>query len=188
MSGFESRAKPLLLPLLRGEEVTLDSAQQTLIASWATLFALTFELTRKAGDLYHTRQERGWFRQTHLPPRITQIWIGGYVGGEPGLGWSQSLYFALDSNPEQLSKAYCTTFTIGHLALQVLSHRWTKQAAGADRVTARTKHGPWGPTEIWIWPVQSNSVLWPPEQVFDDAGVEEWFERWVSLPPRDDLP
>ena len=75
MSDIESEAKPFLLPLMLGEQRTLDPRAQTVIAGWAFLRALGFNSTNKTLP----RGAYQPFYDQHQPPDSAQVWGGTCV-------------------------------------------------------------------------------------------------------------
>ena len=87
MSDLENEARPLLLPMIRGESMTLDGAQRIVVATWCLKTAMVFDLTRtdkniailpsERAYLYEARGKRGL--GSPFPPH-TFIWIASYEG------------------------------------------------------------------------------------------------------------
>jgi hypothetical protein len=185
MRRLEQRAIPAMEPMWhRGEEVTLTEEARSLCASWAMMWTLVFELCGgQSLPLFYQRAERWAFRESLVPPPPVRIWMAAYVGGQPGLAIARPLYIRLDQAPGTVIAAHATTFSMGQVAFQVVSHRGTKEATGTDHLRLRMGvGGPWEPTELNVWPPTSGDTVWPPEEVFDDPGLAEWSNRWASLP------
>ena len=77
--AVEDRARPILLPLIKGDLVRITPAQQELIATWATMKAMVAEWTI-CGNVTtnHMQRKRMMWRQ--LPPeRNWGVWIGRFL-------------------------------------------------------------------------------------------------------------
>lgn len=79
MSDLETRAKPVIEPLLDDTTVVLDAARQATIGVWAVKNAMVFEALRSNRPWAFTDQERTCMRQSLLPPTTTTVWIAKCV-------------------------------------------------------------------------------------------------------------
>lgn len=74
MSGIEHAAKPLLMPIIKGEAVTLDAAQREVVAKWATLKVLVCEHDNRGTEV--TRQaNRTAFMTSGIIPEYFNIYL-----------------------------------------------------------------------------------------------------------------
>lgn len=187
MNRLEQRAWPVLMRLnnASGEPpVTLSRTDQTLLASYALLFAMVYELATVPHDLLISGHQRHAFRRTHLPPRRrVAVWIGAYIGPSPSRAFRPPLISMSDSELWILP-VNVTTFTFGQIAFQVLANRWMEDMSWG-KPGIPTPAPAWAPAEVRIWPYlpRVREVSWPPDQRFDDAWLEEWAKRWERLPP-----
>jgi hypothetical protein len=81
MSKLQQRAKPILLPLIRGERTTLGLAAQQTAAAWIAMAVMVAEFDDPAWVTI-SQEDRDWLYRTNLAPPSWRIWIGNYVRGE----------------------------------------------------------------------------------------------------------
>lgn len=81
MGKLQEMAKPVLLPLIRGEWKRLNRRERKILAAWAVMFSMVFEFkdVRTVAVPFYQRDE---FRQTLIPPKGWQVFIGTYDGAE----------------------------------------------------------------------------------------------------------
>lgn len=174
MSELENSAKPVLVPLVDGERMTLAADQQTIAAIWAVKTSMVFEHTLGPSAAYWTPDERSRFADTpYLIPGETLVRIAGYAG-------TQLAYFfggatQLSSSAGPLAQGFRATLVVGRLVLQVESDRW-KETTGRMGLW-------WPPTHAarseWIFPVQHHEVRAPPGEPLDDQAIRD-FARGAS--------
>ena len=130
MSQIQERAKPFLIPLFEGKESVLDSAAQTLIASWAAMATMTGEyLSRDPENIAVSQAERTWFKKNRVPPDNWRILIGKYRRDEWKGQWyhvSMPIYSAKDiprakASNVRLPNHQTTSFVVGQLYVHVFS-------------------------------------------------------------------
>lgn len=127
MSRLEERAKPIIIPLLRGTHIALTKPNQELLATWIATKLLTLECTTP--DVVTPALERSLLMGRRRPPDIMQIWIGHCADG-PATG---AYYRHAQSAPVRvpfgglmtvLPKApnlQAQTFIIGQLFVQAIT-------------------------------------------------------------------
>ena len=77
-------------------------------------------------------------------------------------------------------EGYTTTFTVGYLAIQLVTLRRNVDAS----VNIYPRPGPWPQSTVQIWP-PTGSVSWPPHRGFYDIGsmpLERLVRRWSHGP------
>jgi hypothetical protein len=186
MSKLESRAKPVLEPIVDGRQTSLDSVAQEIVAAWAVKTAMVAERAIGVGthQLYWSTTERENFRQPpHVPPGdpgdATNVRIACYVGSKLGM------IFAGASSARRLSEPSVhvapltrATLVIGKMVLQVESHRWKEVTGHTGRLT--------GPAHAsraqFIFPVRQLKVSWPPAPPLTDSEVDA-FAAVPEIPP-----
>jgi hypothetical protein len=163
LSVLEQDVRPILEPMLLGEERILSRAQQLLLATWAVKTVLMFDASTGNDAVI----PMGYFRefaQLRAPLPSTQVWLGAYLGARPGLAWRQALW--IDVPPETLPNAFVTTFTVYRVVFQVAGH-FVKAASIRDRryQFASGIHR--------IWRVGPGSIRWPSRKLaFGDESLE----------------
>lgn len=163
LSVLEQDVRPILEPMLLGEERILSRDQQLLLATWAVKTALMFDAATGKDAVI----PMGYFREFALlraPLPSTQVWVGAYLGARPGLAWRQSLWIGVPA--DGWPNAFVTTFTAFRVVFQVAGH-FVRDASIRDRryQFASGIHR--------IWPVEPGSIRWPSRKlVFGDESLE----------------
>lgn len=155
MSALESRARPLLTPMMRGERRQLTSADQKSIATWATKTAMLIEITDTDPTVRDV--DRHALRKTQAPPAHTLIWLARY--GYPRDAETMRIARVAGSHLEirlrgehDQVRAYVGTYRLGNLVFQVVL-----SPAHLPFVEGRSD----GPFSCIIWP-PSELQEWPP--------------------------
>lgn len=78
MSRLQNAAKPILLPLMRGERVSLTPRARETLAAWITMFVMVSEFQRPDKVAFQA-SERELFMKTLKPPTNYAVWLGMYV-------------------------------------------------------------------------------------------------------------
>ena len=81
MSALETRAKPILIPLMLGQPLVMSSDDQRILARWFALKVMVAEFSER--EIIATPQsERDHLRLNDGPPPNWQIWIGHKRGSD----------------------------------------------------------------------------------------------------------
>lgn len=119
MSRLQDQSKPILRPLITGDDVILDASQQATLANWITMVTMTAEyLTRSTAMI--PREEREVFRWKHAAPNNWTILIGRCREEEFTTRYAKhSMHYPWDSGPlllgvRPLHNIQTTTIVIGH--------------------------------------------------------------------------
>ena len=170
MSRLQEKAKPLLLPLIRGEAATLDLGAQQTIAAWIAMAVMAAEFDDPS-MVTVSQGDRDWLYKTKLAPPSWRIWIGRYIRGS----WQPHyVHFALPITEEDIPSsalgdhdlAYntqTTTYVVGETLVHVMS-----TAAGFADIVAD-----------WSFPLgiaaklveiggANSSIAWPRDVLTDD--------------------
>ena len=168
MSKLEDSAKPNLLQLIGGSEISLSAGTQATISSWAVKTAMVMEFTSASSKrLYFTPQERKQFSKNLQTPGNTFVFLASYVG--PHFVWADEHCRTINAGGTTFP-GYFATMVLGKLVLQIFSHR------GHSGI--RWSHGQdFSSAEIQVWPAVTNTI-WPPEEVLDQTGLEQYALRW----------
>ena len=77
MKAIEDRARPILIPLMRGDEMRIWPDEQALIATWATIKAIVGEYDEHVPATVHHAQK--YVMKRGLPPsQGWSVWIGHF--------------------------------------------------------------------------------------------------------------
>lgn len=77
MSQIQQKTKPVLAPMLIGEWGFLDRKMQEILASWATMFTMVYEMAHP-GTAATGSTEKETFWKTKRPPDNWLVWVGCY--------------------------------------------------------------------------------------------------------------
>lgn len=169
MSRNETDAKPLLIPMLQGESVSLDTEARAILARWATLRILVAQLghppdRRRAIPAHRYRD----FYARQALPIGAQIWAAHYNG----LGdWPTSYHHVeLHSSPfgrpaPATPNAYFTAFSIGHAAFVYWGHE-------IENGPVIGRLGGLATYLVPIWPLDDSTVNWPPHGMLGADGLQ----------------
>jgi hypothetical protein len=130
LSALEAAAKPVLMPLFRGESHTIEPAALAVLAQWTVKTVLLYEYMRyeEQARYFTPENRRALFASRAIPPR-TVVFAARYAGedGTYGIGGQLPDLFP-GAMPR--SEAHCSSFAIKQLALQVFSFRPPKNYVG----------------------------------------------------------
>lgn len=170
MSRLESRAKPLLRPMILGNPTTLDPAEQIALAGWTAMKAYVLEYAM--GDvIVATPDERRALMDHGYPRGAAPVRLGAVE--RDGLPNSvRRVVYNVGSNGLQQGLAVCTTFTLGCAVLQVCHGL----GIAIDWTTASRPN----PDHLPLYPPCA-SAAWPPAQVLTAATLLDW-ERPLPAP------
>jgi hypothetical protein len=144
MGKLQERAKPILTPLLLGEQPTLAASDQRLIAAWITMVTMVYEFSDPA-TVAISQAERTTFMNTGEPPANWWIAIGNLKNTHRQIAHTGAVMFS-GKRPNPLSEklnTQVTTGAIGRLIFQAFSSGFT-----TIDLTGTTTFG-LGLTRIW---------------------------------------
>jgi hypothetical protein len=161
MSRLENLAKPILIPMIEGQHVTLDTEQQFAIARWTVKCQMVFDVSAGTTEFY-TATERHQFMMDQTPLDWTTIWLGHYDGPNIRLF---SRHIGFDGKKEKTPHiSHILTMAFGHLVIQVMCAKFLGDVDSlyASAVTRGNYDG----MLVELFP---NPVRWPPCISFDDS-------------------
>jgi hypothetical protein len=164
LSVLENDVKPILGPMIRGEDRTLLPDQQRLVAAWAAKTAFMLDLASgepaiPVGFYQSLRQ-----RRTALPTHI--VWLGAYLGSTKAV-WAKHRPLRLEIDQDEPPNAFATTFSVFRCLFQVVGH-FTVGGATFNEGRPHSR-------ALWpIWPPRKDSIGWPRDGLaFGDEALEE---------------
>lgn len=152
MGSLQTRARPVLEPLMRGIAVPLSSAAQEVMAAWATMATMVIEYS-DFDTVAVTEGERDAFYRSQQALPGWRIWIG-LNGGMSAVFYHAALAVGSEQPPHdgsQRPNTQTTTLGFGKLVLQTFSS---------------TAELPSGLTD-WLagnLPSSVLQIIWPPLQ------------------------
>jgi hypothetical protein len=167
LSVLENDVRPVLGPLIYGQERTLDPDKQRLLATWAVKMALMLDLLGRrlfipTGFYYDFR-----LRRCPLPSQV--VWLGAYCGSKHA-AWAshQALHLGISTN--EPPNAFVSTFTAFRAVFQVVGHLTRGNMDISDR-------RPMAAALARIWPPREEPIDWPPRKLaFGDDSLAELAE------------
>jgi hypothetical protein len=79
MSRLETKAKPILVPLLTGNRIALSKYYQEVLATWIAMKLIICEFS-DPNDVVTPSLDRSLLMGRRTPPNTSSIWIGHYGG------------------------------------------------------------------------------------------------------------
>ena len=157
MSEIEKAAKPTLTYMIRGESITLDTAQQEAVARWACLKTMIGAYAWGVNPIPDDWLE--YFYREHLPPDGWVILTARYVGSMLQMFDSYRFGQRPASSDDAVStgakhKNILASLIIGNLAIGVRAIR------DDIDLSVRTNLLP-------LWPSSTLELLWPPGIITD---------------------
>jgi hypothetical protein len=151
-----------LIPLIRGEDRTLDLIQQRLLATWAAKTALMLDLASE-GSIVPT----GFYyelRQLRRPLQGQAVWLGAYLGSSKAI-WAEHRALHLGIPEEEPANGFVTTFNVFRCVFQVVGH-FTKGGATINDARLLSL----GLSRIW--PPNLEAIAWPRDGLaFNDEAL-----------------
>jgi hypothetical protein len=183
LSRIQERAKPYLIPLIRGQATVVGHDGQRAVAAWCAMATMTGEyIDRDPGAVAVSQADRNYLREHQATPPGWKIWIGRYVRHRwPGrwLHFTVPILAGKDVTGDPNDRlrpvnTQSTTFVIGQLIVNTLSSgdqqivdNWEwPLTMRLHRLTAR------------IAPPRESVLAWPPDSLRDDDA--DWLANAFS--------
>jgi len=169
MSRVQERAKPQLIPLLKGNAWALGVNAQRAIAAWACMATMTSEyLSRQSSSVSISQNDRDLIRQQEMPPPSWRVWLGCYDRQKWVGQWTHTTVPILEEQDippgtPAPPNTQTTTFIIGKLYVHTMCSHFPEN----------TKLWDWRPVPharrflVPIWPLERGIVGWPPQRMSD---------------------
>jgi len=167
MSGLESAVRRTMGGLINDIAIEVDAEQQLALALWTVKTAMVIEGVKQAKNGFYTPEDRGTFRQNLIPPSQTAVWVGRCNESNNLHAEARKLHVSNPTATNPLEDGCATTFVVGRLVIQVLSIK-RKADMMHGNLRLRMRSGPWNVKLVQVWPVEKQSVTWPPPQSFSD--------------------
>lgn len=163
MRRIEDRAKPALVPLIKGERTQLSPAQQQEIAAWASLKSIFSEYLDDKGPITNHGQRKLLMRRGKPPDRGWAVWIGHFERQAWKVEWSNHAFLVVNKEkpgvradqPRSHFNSNSTTQVIGKLFINVL-HCPERTFVEKWRFSLPDKG-----TLSRIWPPARHGIEWP---------------------------
>lgn len=159
MSRMEMTTKKFMGPMIEDLSFRLSRQNQQNMTEWALKCAMCND-SIDVRPRFFTDAECHVFREKRIIPTTTSVFASRFAGRS--LDSNGADFTLIDPNTKQLLlRAHVYNIMVGHVVLQVLSWRPEPQHENKNLLVKAT-NGPWPMLAIQIWPIQKNSVAWPP--------------------------
>jgi hypothetical protein len=163
MSRSENEGKTLLPPIIRGDAILWDTAQQARVARWTFKTALMLDrssLASRVAPMHHFR----FLFEHQSPPESVTLYLARYFPGvgQDHVGLIGSSYRPSSVNPRLYPNPYQITFSIGQAVFQVFGHSGT--APVEIRRAGQLNSGlvvPLSDVFQQLWPIRTKDFEWP---------------------------
>jgi hypothetical protein len=170
MSDLEKAAKPILVPMILGQQTVLTMAEQLSVACWAIKTAMVGDAITQSAEGF-TQEDRDLMRARQQPAMRTRVTLAAYALDEPiATRYVRGAGKLTSDTPPLTDLDVCThTIQVVHLVLAV---RGTYTLPASDNRALENIAEP-RYLEIPVWaPVEK--CRWPPGLVMDNAMLIEY--------------
>jgi len=169
---IENPARPIMIPLIRGEPVRLSPDQQQIVATWAVAKAMVAEFAESESVTTHHTQRKYLMRHFLPPKRGWAVWIAHYPPTGAPMLWVSTPFLLLPNHlaarrPDRRATYYngvASTQIIGQLLIHVIRSTHPRLARMFRFRLPR------GQAIFRIWPPTLFSLTWPACSI-DDASA-----------------
>jgi hypothetical protein len=175
-SRIEDTAKPILIPLIQGQECRIFPAAQARIAAWAAMKAMVAEWNVKGHATTHHMHRKYLMRHHLAPAKGWGIWIGHFVSNKkkpvgerfhplwaahPFALSPQNLPTGHENREATRYNSQVSTQVIGELFIHTLR-------SPMPNLVPRWKFAlPNNGSLFRIWPPTETSIVWPGRRLTD---------------------
>jgi len=175
MHDLQDAARPILIPLIKGERYSLHRKAQATLAAWMTMFTMVAEyMTKDPTKVGASPEDRRYLKENLAVPPNWKIWIANYEGGTILKGYWVHTVLPIsgeEDTPQRhdsgvdLPNTQTTTAVFGDLYAHVLSSRISKIVRKQDM------HGGGKKIIPRVWPFKRSPIAWPPEPLPDKQAL-----------------
>jgi hypothetical protein len=171
LSDIQNRAKPFLIPLIRGDRTALGFEAQQRVAAWCAMATQTAEfIDRDPNTIAVPQSQRDWLMNNGTVPPGWRIWLADYQRHRWPAQWVHLTLPILEAKdiPDESSTDYVlpntqtTTFVVGRLYVHVMSsvnaeniHKWTTMLPRS------------APLLVPLFPPKESFIAWPAGSLTD---------------------
>jgi hypothetical protein len=175
MSKLQEKTKPILLPLILGQQSLLTKKSQTILAAWIAMFAMVAEFIDKSGTrIGISYEDRLFLKEKLFAPSSMKIFIGHYKKDKWLAVWAHTTIPIASENHVPLRSSFgvdipntqTTTFVIGKLYIHLVS---------SDISSLVRKYRIVGDMRDLIYnihPVRQSPLAWPPPRTMTDLDAD----------------
>lgn len=183
MGNIEENAKPILVPLIRGEKCFLNPTMTTTLMQWILMKVLVAECNSHPDhpvDPIFDQVTRTDFMHSRTIPPYVRAWIGMHIGTKwitgfhrhaCGLGFTRTLP-PPPPDPARAKNVQVITWGIGRFLIYL-------NATTDPAIYPVLDHN--GPSPLWrFWPL-GTGIAWPPPFFVSDAQIDELSEAMETF-------
>ena len=178
MSGIESAAIDVLMPMIKGHERRVLSVRdRAAVALWAVKTLMVSEFVNKEPARYFTQEERTALKDDRSTFRRlgVYVWLGRYVDKNDGIIASHATGALVPGVPS----AHMSVIALGKLVIHVLVQRGLTELM----LPKPFRSGPWDQLLALAWPLinfdSATFLIWPPRRGIHARDFERIFDRFV---------
>ena len=180
MSGLESRAQPLLQPMLIGSRIGLDLAGQATVALWSVKTAAVLDGMDQVDRRAYSLEECERMRTLSAVTWRTSVWLAASATASHFMSTKNRHLGSNDLSGVSI------TIALGHVVLQVLTIRIPDTFGPDTLVTTDARTGPWEEVTTQIWPARSQTAVWPPSLGLNgEVGLDALADRFIAAEASD---
>jgi hypothetical protein len=164
MSNLERRAKPLIEPMVRGQNKTLDPPEQLEVATWASKTVLALEYREPGTVVARPEDRRLIMNQLHPPPHHCVRLAYRDAVGESLV--AKMFVARTDDSESDRPDVFAVLLGIGFLLVQVWGGHG-HPGAGVTKLGYQTDR------TAMVWPPIPRGVQWPPKVAVPEEDFDE---------------
>jgi hypothetical protein len=178
MEDREDLVRPFFKKMMVGRPQSLTMRKQAMTATWAVMKAMTAEYLGPVDrEKYWSQSERAVLRRSKNPPDGVMVWLGRSITNDAGFMADQKIEWAAPDGGPPIP-GYAVLIAMGQLIVLVFAHRLRLGA----RFSGFTFDIPFDRAAVPVWP-QIKAQRWPPQMVFDQNGIDDWFKWATTVSP-----
>ncbi len=166
---IDDRARPIMIPLIKGQRIRLSSSEQRIVATWAAMKAMVAEYSESECVTTHHAQ-RKYLRRHNLPPKTGwSVWIAHYRQSSAPMLWFASPFLVLPDNVVARRRDRRATYYNGQASTQIIGELLIHviRSPHPRLATMFRFHLPCGRAIFRIWPPTVYGLHWPAGTIDD---------------------
>jgi hypothetical protein len=184
MSRLQGRAKPVIERLWFQNAYTFNIEDSRTLSLWTVMTAMVMQTLGETDTHLFTELERTLFWKREQIPQMIGIWVANCPGHPSTYSQSRSMWTGPSRGAEWQARGNVITMAFGSLAIQILKVALNREVASGTEVTVSQNPGPWEEVARRIWPIQPDSVRWPPASgLRSEADLDLFAERFCPQNP-----
>lgn len=184
----DERARPIMIPLIQGQQVRLSQDQQGIIAAWAAMKAMVAEYGESECVTTHYAHRKYLMKYYLAPKKGWSIWIAHYRQLNFPMLWFSSPFLVLPDQVVARRRDRRATYYNGHASTQIIGELLIHviRSPHPRLATMFRFHLPPRQAILRIWPPIVYGLRWPAGTI-DDASasyIAEAVKGFMMRTPR----